>query len=215
MSKHSGSPSGTLPGYVPSKYAQWIETASAETGLPMQIVAAQIQDESGFQPDVTSSAGAEGFAQFLPSTYAAEGGKGSPYVANNELQPYINLTNQNLKWSGGNVEKALAAYNAGEHNWRAGLGYADTILGNANEPLSSTATPGDVNVSGDGGSNSSSTPATGSLGFGPFSISYDVIERFGLVVLGGLLILVGIWLLAGKQSIKLVMQGAKTAAKAA
>jgi soluble lytic murein transglycosylase-like protein len=33
-----------------------------------------------------------------------------------------------LHWSHGNVQMALAAYNAGQRNWRAGLGYADEIL---------------------------------------------------------------------------------------
>jgi soluble lytic murein transglycosylase-like protein len=38
---------------------------------------------------------------------------------------------QLLQWSGGNVQQALAAYNAGQGNWQAGLGYANTILAKA------------------------------------------------------------------------------------
>ena len=122
-----------VPSYVPKEYRSWIVAAARGTGLPASVVAAQINDESGFQPGVTSPAGAEGFAQFLPGTYADYGGKGSEYVASNELDPYIRFMSELLKWSGGDVQKALAGYNAGQGNWQAGLGYANTILANANE----------------------------------------------------------------------------------
>lgn len=204
-----------IPSYVPAQYDQWISTASSETGLPATVVAAQINDESGFNPDALSSAGAEGIAQFLPSTYAGEGGTGSEFVADNELKPYIKLTRQNLKWSGGNVEQALAAYNAGEGNWQAGLGYADTILSNAQQGSNLSVTPPDVNVGGSSGtSGGSSTGTGGGIGWGPFSLSYDTLERFGLIVLGGLFIIVGIWTLAGKQTIKLAGTAVGAAAKA-
>jgi soluble lytic murein transglycosylase-like protein len=203
--------SSNIPSYVPAEYDQWVTDAAAGTGLPVTVVAAQINEESGFNPDVTSPAGAEGIAQFEPATYADVGGKGSEYVAQNELQPYINLTNENLQWSGGDVEKALAAYNAGQGNWQAGLGYADTILANAGETRNATATPGDKNVSG-------AAPGPGISGFNPanpFSwgdlFNADTLERFGLIVLGGLLVIVGIWMLAGKQTLKVVTQTAKTA----
>lgn len=35
----------------------------------------------------------------------------------------------NLTWAGGNVRKALAAYNAGRGGWSRGLDYADEVLG--------------------------------------------------------------------------------------
>jgi hypothetical protein len=34
-----------------------------------------------------------------------------------------------LKWSGGDVDKALASYNAGVGNWKAGIGYAQKVRG--------------------------------------------------------------------------------------
>jgi hypothetical protein len=140
MAKDPGGSGGeALPGYVPHQYDSWVLDASKGSGLPVDVVAAQIDEESGFQPGVTSPAGAEGIAQFEPGTYAGVGGKGSEYVAANELDPYIKLTRENLSWAGGDVRKALAAYNAGQGNWQAGLGYADTILANAKQP-------GDLNV---------------------------------------------------------------------
>jgi hypothetical protein len=205
----------TMPSYVPANYDQWVETAAGQTGLPVNVVAAQIEEESGFNPGVTSSAGAEGIAQFLPSTYAAYGGTGSEYSAQNELQPYINLTNADLKWSGGNVQKALAAYNAGQGNWQAGIGYANTILNNAGVSSREQVTPNDVNSSGSSPSANTApsfewyNPST----WGP-SIG-DMLERIGLVIFGGILIIVGIWMLAGKQTIKVALAGAKDAAKVA
>ena len=133
MAQHPGNSGGEpLPSYVPHQYDSWVLEAAKGTGLPVDVVAAQINEESGFQPGVTSPAGAEGIAQFEPATYAGVGGTGSEYVAANELAPYIKLTRQNLTWAKGDVQKALAAYNAGQGNWQAGIGYADTILSNAN-----------------------------------------------------------------------------------
>ena len=133
MAQHPGNSGGEpLPSYVPHQYDSWVLEAAKGTGLPVDVVAAQINEESGFQPGVTSPAGAEGIAQFEPATYAGVGGTGSEYVAANELGPYIKLTRQNLSWAKGDVQKALAAYNAGQGNWQAGVGYADTILSNAN-----------------------------------------------------------------------------------
>lgn len=208
---------------VPAAYQQWVSQAAEGTGLPYSVVAAQINEESGFNPNATSPTGAEGIAQFEPGTYASSGGTGSEYVAQNELQPYINLTKQDLSWSGGNVEKALAAYNAGEGNWQAGIGYAETILSAAGQSQSlMSGTPGDVDVSGNG---SNTTPAqTTSFSLNPLSwlqgllggtsSASDYLERGGLIIFGGILILVGFWLLAGKQTVKIGVKAAEAGAVA-
>ena len=57
-------------------------------------------------------------------------------MANNwsaSTSAYINFMKQLLQWSGGNVRQALAAYNAGQGNWQAGLGYADQILSDSTQ----------------------------------------------------------------------------------
>lgn len=207
-------PADQLPAYVPPQYANWVTTAATDTGLPVSVVAAQIDEESGFNPLATSSAGAEGIAQFEPATYAAVGGHGSEYNAQNELQPYINLTNENLTWSGGNVAKALAAYNAGQGNWQAGVGYANTILSNAGQQSQLTATPGNVNASSQNTPTGSGNPSGG--GFNPLNpaswISTDTWERLGLILFGAILVLVGVYMLAGKQTIKIASTAAKAAA---
>lgn len=192
-----------MPSYVPPEYRYWIRQASKGTNLPEPVVAAQINDESGFNPDATSPAGAEGFAQFLPSTYSDYGGTGSEYVARNELKPYIKFTNANLQWAGGDVAKALAAYNAGQGNWQAGQGYASTILANAN-------VNGGLNVNPK--KQSPKTAQTTSVLSDLTSIdalftdftSADFWERVGLVLFGAVLVLVGLIILAIPAGEKIV-----------
>jgi len=119
---------------VPQNYVLLVKYASIHTGLPYQVVACQANLESGFNANAVSPAGAEGWLQFLPSTFAAYG-SGSPFNPQDETYAYVNFMNQLLRDFGGDVRKALAAYNAGPGNYQAGLGYADTILRCANSPI--------------------------------------------------------------------------------
>lgn len=112
---------------VPSNYVWWVNEASQKTGIGYNYVACQINLESGFNPGAVSPAGAEGIAQFLPSTFASYA-SGSPFNVNDALNAYIGFMNSLLRWSGGNLYMALAAYNAGQGNWQAGEGYAQTII---------------------------------------------------------------------------------------
>jgi hypothetical protein len=70
--------------------------------------------------------GAMGLWQFMagtrPSYSSARFSQATSWSASTPA--YIKLTNQLLKWSGGNVQQALAAYNVG-------LGHANTILAKA------------------------------------------------------------------------------------
>lgn len=118
--------------YVPAAYVGWVQTAAAKIGIPYAVVAAQISEESGFDPNAVSPAGAEGIAQFLPSTFYAYA-SGSPFNTTDAWVAYTNFMVYLLQWSGGSVWKALAAYNAGQGNWQAGIGYANTVLALAGE----------------------------------------------------------------------------------
>lgn len=66
---------GLRPGTVPSPYDQYILDGVARycPQLSPSILAAQIEAESNFNPTARSSAGAQGIAQFLPSTWASYG----------------------------------------------------------------------------------------------------------------------------------------------
>ena len=112
----------------------YLQQAAQGTGLPLSVVRAQVQVESGGQADAVSPAGAEGPYQFLPSTWAQLGfPAGQEFNWATSTQAYIATMKLLLQWSGGNVRQALAAYNAGLGNWQAGLGYADQILSMAGQ----------------------------------------------------------------------------------
>lgn len=103
--------------------------AAKNTGLPASVVAAQVNAESEGNPNAVSPAGAEGEFQFLPSTYVGLGfPAGTEFNPAEEVRAYEKYMTQLLQWAKGDVRQALAAYNAGQGGWQAGLGYADSIL---------------------------------------------------------------------------------------
>ena len=113
----------------PSSATGYIHQAAQGTGLSESVVAAQVQVESNYDPGAISPAGAEGPYQFMPSTWATLGfPAGQEFDWATSTHAYISFMRLLLAWSGGDVRQALAAYNAGQANWQAGLGYADQIL---------------------------------------------------------------------------------------
>lgn len=61
---------GLLAGRVPARYASLVLRAGSMcAAAPPAVIAAQIQQESGWNARAVSSAGAEGISQFLPSTW--------------------------------------------------------------------------------------------------------------------------------------------------
>lgn len=125
---------------VPSWAVPLINQMSQATRIPFAVIACQANLESGFQADAVSPAGAEGWLQFLPSTFASYA-SGSPFNVNDAATAYIGFMNALLRWSGGNLQRALAAYNAGQGNWQAGIGYANTILSCAGAGYSISVSP--------------------------------------------------------------------------
>jgi Transglycosylase SLT domain/D-alanyl-D-alanine carboxypeptidase len=103
--------SASLPSFVPAQYREPILRSAARWGVPAALMAGQLMAESGFDPNAGSPAGAQGIAQFMPSTAAAYG-LANPYdpVAAIEAQGHLM---SDLLRQFESPELALAAYNAG------------------------------------------------------------------------------------------------------
>lgn len=117
-------------GVIPGTLIDW---AAGVIGIPCAVVRAQLNEESGGQAGLTSSAGARGPWQFEPGTWASLGCSGSFDDPNASTKCYATYMYQLVKQFHGNVRDALAAYNAGPGNLAAGYGYADTILAAAGQ----------------------------------------------------------------------------------
>ena len=104
----------------PLNYHTTVETYCAEYGLDSYLVMALIRTESNFDPDAVSTAGAIGLAQIMPDTgqWLSEKMGMEPYsedmlyIPDTSIQMccyYLNLLIERY----GNLDTALAAYNAG------------------------------------------------------------------------------------------------------
>lgn len=108
----------------PLKYPDLIASESKAAGLDPYVVAALINVESKFRPDVTSSAGAVGLMQVKPSTahaVAADAGLPERVTAATLERPGTNVRVgarylSYLVRRYGDLQLALAAYNAGMTN---------------------------------------------------------------------------------------------------
>ena len=101
-----------MPSFVPGRYRKMILAAAMKWGVSAALLAAQLMAESGFDPNVVSSAGAQGIAQFMPGTAAAYGLR-NPFDPFQAIDAQAHLMSDLLKQFGGKPALALAAYNAG------------------------------------------------------------------------------------------------------
>jgi soluble lytic murein transglycosylase-like protein len=99
-----------LPADVP--YGAQITAAAKKYGIDPALLAGLVKQESGFKADAGSPAGARGLTQLMPATAAGLG-------VTNVLDPVQSLEGgakylrAQLDAFGGDVTRALAAYNAG------------------------------------------------------------------------------------------------------
>ena len=100
-----GAGGSTLP------YAPAIARAAQRWNVSATLLAAQLYAESNFNPFVTSRAGAQGIAQFMPATAAALGLR-DPFDAERAIDAQAHLMRDLLRRFPA-VPLALAAYNAG------------------------------------------------------------------------------------------------------
>ena len=105
---------------IPPDQVAVMQRVSGETGIPWQVLAAIAKVESDFGRNMaTSSAGAVGYGQFLPSTWAAFGQGGDPY----DHRDVIPAMARYLLAFGApaDLRRAVYAYN---HSWD----YVDDVL---------------------------------------------------------------------------------------
>ncbi|MBJ7347479.1 MAG: transglycosylase SLT domain-containing protein [Thermoleophilaceae bacterium] len=100
-----------MPPFVPPRYAPMIARAALHWNVAAELIAAQLQAESGFNPLASSPAGALGIAQFMPAT-ARTYGLSDPFDPAAAIDAQAHLMSDLIKQFG-HVELALAAYNAG------------------------------------------------------------------------------------------------------
>jgi len=100
---------------APAGYAAYsglITQAAARYGIDPSLLYGVISQESGFNPNAVSSAGAEGLAQIMPANFASLGIT-NPFDPAQSINAGAQMLAENLKTFGGNTSEALAAYNAG------------------------------------------------------------------------------------------------------
>ncbi|MBU8985277.1 CHAP domain-containing protein [Bifidobacterium longum] len=115
---------------VPAEYeADVVRAGSICQVVTPSIIAAQIEQESNWNPKAGSGAGAQGIAQFMPGTWAAHGldgdGDGEADIWNPhdaiwsqgnymcDLASQVETAKKSGKLTGDTLELTLAAYNAG------------------------------------------------------------------------------------------------------
>jgi soluble lytic murein transglycosylase-like protein len=108
------------PAPVPPQYAAVLMQAAAAANISPTLLSALVWQESRWNPQAVSPKGAMGLAQLMPAT--------ARYLGVNPADPVANLhggaryLRQLLDQFDGNVEKALAAYNAGPGRVRSAGG---------------------------------------------------------------------------------------------
>jgi soluble lytic murein transglycosylase-like protein len=118
-------PPATVRGFVPDEVLEEMavapggdlrETAALAArrhGLDPELVVAVVSVESGFRPQAVSPKGAQGLMQLMPKT-AESLGVADAFDPEQNLDGGVRHLGQLLTLYDGDVERALAAYNAGE-----------------------------------------------------------------------------------------------------
>jgi len=99
-----------LPAGTP--YGSEITASAQRNGLDPALLAGLIKQESGFNANARSGAGAQGLTQLMPQT-AAGLGVNNPLDPAQAIEGGAKYLKQQLDRFGGDVARALAAYNAG------------------------------------------------------------------------------------------------------
>ena len=105
-------PSLGAGGPVDGQFSDQINAAAQKYGIDPALLKGLIRQESNFNPNAKSPAGAAGLCQLMPGTAAALGCT-NPLDPAQAIDAGAKYLSQQLKAFGGDPRKALAAYNAG------------------------------------------------------------------------------------------------------
>lgn len=95
-----------------SNYDEIIKRASEAYNVPEKLISSVIKQESNFDPSATSTAGASGLMQLMPGTAKYLGVK-NIFDPEQNIMGGAKYLRQMLNQFDGNLETAVAAYNAG------------------------------------------------------------------------------------------------------
>ncbi len=115
------------PGVVPAEYEALVQQAAQTCpGITAPLLAAQLEQESGWNPNAVSPVGAHGLAQFMPGTWLGEGIDGDGDGVRDPFDPADGIASQasfmcklfaavtaDRSLTGDPIDLALAGYNAG------------------------------------------------------------------------------------------------------
>lgn len=108
------------PVAIPDEYLEAVKKSAATAGLPVSVIAAQLQQESNWDPNAQSPVGARGIGQFMPGTWEQYGNGKDPFDAlagidaQGRFMADIRKTVSSLGGSEEEIIKwTLAGYNAG------------------------------------------------------------------------------------------------------
>lgn len=149
---YAGTKTPIYAGTSVTAWAPLIGALSKQYGVDPNVIAAIMQQESkGYAYAVSPTGNGIGLMQIdarsHPNYFAANE---NPFLPVANIGKGIQIFKQDLQAEGGNVTKALAAYNAGQHNIQAGYGYANSVTAIINQvknnPAIQTAFAKDQNM---------------------------------------------------------------------
>lgn len=147
-------------------YVLAAERAARKYGVDPAIFKAMIRQESGFNPNARSPAGAQGIAQFMPGTAPGYGVNLHDNRVTDDLEGAAKYIAANLKRTGGNYHEALSIYNSGRPDGYRSIPetkhYVATILANAgNHAPTGRGTTASARSTGGGSTGTTTTTTPG------------------------------------------------------